>query len=85
MHKTSCRTGNYKVSIKSARKRENLELTLDIYDHYIEHSPTTFHLEPQPNSYMEDIHANIKAYVLPFLVAIKHSRSPTPGQTADVD
>lgn len=81
MRKLPHRIGYHEVSIRKAKVKSysDAEKCLDIYNHYILHSIATFHLEPQPDSYMHNIYAATKEYDLPFLVAVKHSPPRPPG------
>lgn len=83
MKELSCKIGNYAISIRSAKTKQydDLDHSVEIYNHYIEHSIATFHVDEQPLSYMQGVHAKTKQYDLPFLVAIKHSPPPPPGRS----
>jgi len=82
MRELSCRVDDYKVSVRKAKFKtcSDAEECLDIYNHYILRSTATFHLEPQPESYMHSIYAKTKKYDLPFLVAVKYSPPPSSGR-----
>lgn len=65
----------------------HLPQILDIYNHYVRQTVVTFHLDPQPLSYMKGIYEKVLAHKLPFLVitsanaAVASSSSSSPPCT----
>lgn len=50
---------------------------LSIYNHYVLHSVTTFHLTPQPLTFMQENFSRVTGHKLPFLLLIQQTTATT--------